>query len=774
MKTLSVRLFRLAAATVILISAAWAQQIHGVITDPSGAVVSGATVQLLKDGRSLIGAATDSDGKFALSVQVGAIERAQVLELSARAPGFRAFSRRLEWSGKRDLYVPIKLRIAAATEEVAVFAASQSIGSQLEMGEVRDSSAKDLGEALSELDGVEKIRRGGIANDIVVRGLQKGNLNVLVDGSRTFAACPGRMDPPASHVDFAEVERVDVLKGPYDVTNQGSLGAIINVVTKTPGPGLQIKPSFSTASYNYYNPSITAAYGADAFKLLLGYSFRNSDPYKDGSGKPFTSYSNYSSAVRDRKSFDINSGWFQAEYDPAKNQKLSLSYTRQVSGLVLYPYLTMDADYDRADRAILKYQVKDLPHSVRALRLETYFTQVQHYMSDRLRTTAQPTTWKMASDAQSRAIGGRIEADLLSDFTLGIESYYRNWNMWGFSNTGGSITTSSAIPDVDNRSTGAFLVYHHRLSHALRLNGGIRFDHATTRVGTANFDPTVFYLYQNTRLTRNVNNYPSGNLRLTWAATKILELFVGAGTTGRLPDAEERYINRKTVMGANIGNPLLPITRNTEADAGLTLTYGRCYLRPSLFYSKFSDFIVVNDQPRINPPAPGMMWPLTARSYQNIDARIYGGEISYALAFRWPISLSGGASYSRGIGDPKPQVGIFSTNLPEMPPLRTWAALRYVRGTMFGEIGGTAVARQKLIDLDLKETATPGYGTMNVRLGFTHKGWNGSFMVENLLNRLYYEHLSYYRDPDFLGVRVPEPGRTFFAQLKYNFQKKSQ
>ncbi len=42
-------------------------------------------------------------------------------------------------------------------------------------------------------------------------------------------------------------------------------------------------------------------------------------------------------------------------------------------------------------------------------------------------------------------------------------------------------------------------------------------------------------------------------------------------------------------------------------------------------------------------------------------------------------------------------------------------------------------------------------------------------MVDNLLNRFYYENLSYYRDPFASGVKIPEPGRNFFGQPRYSF-----
>ncbi len=35
------------------------------------------------------------------------------------------------------------------------------------------------------------------------------------------------------------------------------------------------------------------------------------------------------------------------------------------------------------------------------------------------------------------------------------------------------------------------------------------------------------------------------------------------------------------------------------------------------------------------------------------------------------------------------EAGVFRTNLPEMPPFRTWAALRYTHQWGFAEFGGT-------------------------------------------------------------------------------------
>jgi len=110
-----------------------------------------------------------------------------------------------------------------------------------------------------------------------------------------------------------------------------------------------------------------------------------------------------------------------------------------------------------------------------------------------------------------------------------------------------------------------------------------------------------------------------------------------------------------------------------------------------------------------------------------------------------------------------------SSNMPEMPPLRAWSALRYAHPWAFAELGTVVVNRQSLVSGDLNETPTAGYGLLNIKLGATYRKLSAGFTIDNLLNRFYYEHLSYYRDPFASGVKVPEPGRNVFAQLRYSF-----
>ena len=325
------------------------EAVHGIVTDRSGAVVQGASVRLTADGRTVATTESDSNGEFALPAPAGArTEKAYII--FAAASGFAPASQSISLPDAISHHIALELELAPYRQAVEVLAAAPANISLLDMAGARESAAKDLGEALTALDGVWKIRKAGIANDLVIRGFQQNNISVLVDGSRTYGACPSHMDPPAQHVDFAEVDHVEVTKGAFDVTNQGSLGAVVNIITKSPGLGFSVKPVFSAGSFGFYNPSVTASYGDRRFRVLGGYSFRSSEAYKDGSGRRFTEYAAYSASGKQQRSFDINSGWIEAQFSLSNRQEISLSYTRQQAGLILYPYLTMDSDYDNADR----------------------------------------------------------------------------------------------------------------------------------------------------------------------------------------------------------------------------------------------------------------------------------------------------------------------------------------------------------------------------------------------------------------------------------------
>ncbi len=159
----------------------------------------------------------------------------------------------------------------------------------------------------------------------------------------------------------------------------------------------------------------------------------------------------------------------------------------------------------------------------------------------------------------------------------------------------------------------------------------------------------------------------------------------------------------------------------------------------------------------------------SARSYDNVSARLYGGELTYgwSIGSRWAIS--GGASYVRGSKEAAPQLNIFNTNLPEIPPLRGRTAIRYGRRTWFSEVEGIAARPQRRVDTDLLETPTAGFAVANIKFGIHLRRFTVTAGIDNLFDHYYLEHLSYQRDPFRNGARVTEPGRSVFVNVGYSF-----
>jgi iron complex outermembrane receptor protein len=662
----------------------------------------------------------------------------------------------------------VSVTAKAPAGEGALETSSRNSHEVLEIREVRESSAKDAGEALANLDGVWKIRRGGIANDVVLRGFQQGNVSVLIDGQRIYGACPNHMDPSAYHVDFAEIASIEVTKGPFNVRDQGSLGGSVNIVQKKPLAGFHVTPNLGAGSFGFYNPSLVASVSRGRFYGLAGYSFRRSEPYVDGSGLRITSYANYTTAVGGRPGFDINTGWGRFGAELTHNQNLELSYTRQSGGLTLYPGLQMDSPYDNADRINANWSLKELTGVVKQVRAQAYFSRVGHWMTDELRTGAAGTSlgYSMAALAGSKVTGARLEAEL-ADTIFGLEAYNRGWDVVNTMRMNMVYTAQPALPGVRVVAGGAY-AQHRRNIGGLSVTLGGRLDAAASEAQSRTLNPDIYWAYHNTRSTSASDVNPSGFLRLTYLLPGGIVLFGGGGTSVRLPDPEERYYELKRATSDWLGNPNLEPTRNNEADLGLNLRSRRFSLRPTLFYSRLSNFVALTLQPKINPVMSVMN--SSARSYEGVEAQIYGGEVSYSVEFTRALLLTGGVSYTRGKQFAKPEAGLPGGNIAEMPPLKSRAALRYGSSRFFAEIDGLASARQDKVDSRLREQPNAGYALLGLKAGIHHKQWNFSGGVDNLANRFYYEFLSYQRDPFRTGVCIPEPGRTFYLNVSMTFE----
>ncbi len=667
-------------------------------------------------------------------------------------------------------------------KEVELKAKRETFKESLEIREVRESFAKDVGEALTKIEGLSKFRKGGIANDVIIRAFQRDNINVLIDDAEVHAACPNRMDPPAFHVDFSEVERIEVIKGPFDITHQGSLGGLVNIITKKPEQGFRAKINLTLGSFDYRNISPVISYRDERFYGLAGYSYKYSKPYKDGDGKRITEYPTgmnaYRPQFRNSKAFEINTYWAKFGFSPLANHELEFAYTKQDARHVLYPALMMDADYDKTDRFNLTYKVDKISDLLNSLSFQLFYTKVDHWMDNRYRSfTGNPTKgYTMATDAQTKTLGTRLEAQI-RDFSLGFEAYRRNWDAinYGWNQNQNTYMRQFIIPDVDITNFGVYGEYKKSLRPNLRLVAGLRLDTTESKADSSKANTNLYFAFHNTRSTSKRDTYPSGNVQLFYNLTPELEIFTGLGYAVRVPDQQERYFALNRSMMCNppsnpfcvwVGNPNLKPSKNLELDLGVKHQTPKSLTKATLFVSYVQDYITIHRKNPVNTFTPPGGQAMT---YANVDARFFGLEFSSNYNVWNNLFLFGGFSYTEGRKDTKPSLNITDKDVAEVPPLKGRLGLRYDTGMWYAETEIVASATQNKVDSDLRETKTSGYGIVNLKAGVNYRGFTINAGVENVFDKKYFEHFSYVRNPFSAGVKIPEPGRSFYLSASYQF-----
>lgn len=624
---------------------------------------------------------------------------------------------------------------------------------------VKFSRQSDLGEMLSgALPEITHVRTTSIGNDIVLRGFKKDNLNITIDDAKVCGACPNRMDPPAMHVSSSQIANVEVQEGPFDVTQFGSLGGAINVVTKDPLKGLHGEISATLGSYDYRKISTTVEGGNDSVQALVGYSRETSGQYKDGEGKTMaeqadsatTASQRYATAHKNDDAYARQNFWAKIVGNIADNQKLTLNYFGDRADDVLYARYPMDALLDDTDMFKAKYQLFNLNAFSNELLVEAYHSKVKHEMGTDFRAGATTAAATMVSPVDATIQGIRVEnsASLnAAEVTLGIDLSTRNWN-----GTKGSRLNPYAtiqIPDADTDNIGLYAKASQSFG-AWDISGGLR------------YDDTSIDADQNLMASAKDRDYDniSANILGRYHYNDNGNLFVGIGQSSRVPDARELYF-------ASVGNTNLNETINREIDMGIEHTLGNFHLKGTLFYSDLKDYIYAYK-------VAG-----STTSFANIDARIVGGDITadYLLNNEW--SIESGIAYQKGTKKDTNQLDSLATlpqtdkDLADIPPLKGRIALVFNDSKNYAEAEFIA-AQHQTYDENNGEQAIGGYGILNLKYGTElGSGFSLSAGINNFFDRTYALSNSYIGLTTIMEGAQPlvlnEPGRNFYATVAYKF-----
>lgn len=147
----------------------------------------------------------------------------------------------------------------------------------IEGEEIERLQAEKVSDLLKDLPGVEVSGEGPFRGLPVIRGLSSNRVLILVDGQRLNNARESTLFAgiQPNLVDLAQVERIEVLRGPASVLyGSDAMGGVINIITR--------KPDLRGPEFEFHG-SATAGYGSAADSSLF-----QADVNLSGSGWAFT------------------------------------------------------------------------------------------------------------------------------------------------------------------------------------------------------------------------------------------------------------------------------------------------------------------------------------------------------------------------------------------------------------------------------------------------------------------------------------------------------
>lgn len=601
----------------------------------------------------------------------------------------------------------------------------------------------DLSEALvKNVPSISLVRRSGIANDIILRGAKKDNINIMIDNSKIYGACPNRMDPATSHVLTNNIKKVELIEGPYDVEEFGTLSGKVKVETKSPKEGFNGDINLNVGSFSYKKFSTTFSGGTKDVKLLISASEESSSPYKDGNGNTFKEQQTLNGVPtsnqyknEEDKAYEKKTLLSKLVYNIDNDSELRLSYTLNRSDNVLYPNTPMDADYDDSDIYTVDYERRNLGAYSKQLNLSYYYSKVDHPMSVRLRNNA--TMMKDMTNHMNSSIGGiKIKNSLEVNealYTIGLDASNRNWKGRKFNNDLSVNTISLSSTDTKNR---ALFSKYEKTYGAFDLEVGARYDNTDIDVEDNSKKDNTY---------KELNAYVFS----TFKQNEKTKYFFGFGKSSRVPDARELYYSGS-------GNENLKATKNYELDFGLENKFDMNVIKTKLFYSVLKDYIYNNN----------------GTTFENIDAKIYGLQLSGTSLLSVNTYTTYGFAYQRGQKD-EPLSGQTNKNLAEIPPLKANATLIYEFSKSSIETEVIAVKSWDKIDSDNGEQKLPGYALVNMK--YKHNmNRNLEFIlgVDNLFDKTY-ASTNTYNDIKYIGSGqselINDPGRYIYTNIRIKF-----
>jgi iron complex outermembrane receptor protein len=629
--------------------------------------------------------------------------------------------------------------------------------------------------ALRGQPGLNLARMGGHGLDPVVRGQQHERVLVEQGGVMVHGGCPNRMDPPTA---YASIDLFDTLRFTRGVTSMTGLppspAGSVDFQRDDPAQGWHGSTSLrGSGDAPVRGASAGSSWADEQWFGRASLNWEDAGNYRDGDGNVVRSAYTQSGG-------SLDGGW----RGDAASARLEVGAVNIDDAL--FAGAGMDSPKSDLRRAAASgdWNLGD-EGVVSGGQWRFGYATVDHVMDNyTLRELTAPRQLRVDSTTESLVGDADIVLRPVEDgaLRLGLSGTRENLDASRFTNdASGEVNSLQSLlwPDVTTEDLGVYGEYRHELDE-YRFTVGLRVDRVDAEAASRNVDPSPITPMMNPPAASALYNSYYGVTGEDVSETNLGGLLRAEGPAGleglqwfgalsqvtRSASGNERFLAAWAPgMMANmrwVGNPSLEPEVHRQLELGVASSGDTWQVELTGFYDDVSDWIM-RDTAR---GQDGIRLADGASIYRNVDASLFGGELSGLWGPVEHLELTASLGYVHGDNDTDDKP------LAQMPPLggrlgAAWNTERWAVGLVMDW-----AARQDRIDedsnLDIDETA--GWAVLGAwgRCELDH-GLTLEAGVDNIFNHNYATHLNRASAFDPTVERVNEPGFDAWVGGRWEF-----